>query len=89
MLAKELFPIFEPEDLIGLPYYRCYVKLIVDGKPSRPFSGKVMRDSGPRQNQAKPRLDPKTGGGMTTSSRNRDGRARSPRRRRGCLWISV
>ena len=42
MLAKELFPIFEPEDLVGLPYYRMYVKLIVDGKPARPFSARVL-----------------------------------------------
>ena len=43
MIAKELFPVFAWEDLVTLPYYRFYVKLIVDGKPMRPFSGKVMR----------------------------------------------
>ena len=42
MLAKELFPVFEPEDLVSLPYYRMYVRLIVDAKPTRPFSGRVI-----------------------------------------------
>ena len=60
MLAKELFPIFEPEHLIGLPYYRMYVKLIVDAKPMRPFSGIVMRDFERRQNQNEPRIEPQT-----------------------------
>jgi hypothetical protein len=60
LLAKELFPIFAPEDLVTLPYYRMYVKLIVDGKPTRPFNGMTILDGELRQNQAKPRIEPKT-----------------------------
>jgi len=43
MLAKELFPVFQLEDLLTMPYYRFYVKLIVGGAPARPFSAKVVR----------------------------------------------
>jgi len=43
MLAKELFPVFQAEDLVTMPYYRMYVKLIVDGKPTRPFSASVVK----------------------------------------------
>ena len=42
MVAKELFPVFEPEDLVTLPYYRAYAKLVIDGKPARPFSAKTL-----------------------------------------------
>ena len=42
-LAKELFPVFEPEDLLSVPYYRMNVRLTVDGMPARPFSAKVVK----------------------------------------------
>jgi hypothetical protein len=60
VVQNELFPIFAKEDLVALPHYRAYVRLMIDGKPSRPFSARVMRDFEPGQNQAQPRIEPKT-----------------------------
>lgn len=41
-LAKEFTPIFEMEDLLSLPNYNIYLKLMVDGMPSRPFSATTL-----------------------------------------------
>jgi hypothetical protein len=37
-LAKEFAPIFGVQDLINLPNFDIYLKLMIDGMPSRPFS---------------------------------------------------
>ena len=37
-MAKEMYPEFDVEDFINLPNYKIYLKLMIDGKPSRPFS---------------------------------------------------
>ncbi|MFO1086541.1 MAG: TraM recognition domain-containing protein [Reyranellaceae bacterium] len=37
-LAKEFSPIFDADDLIALPNYHIFLKLMIDGTPSRPFS---------------------------------------------------
>lgn len=37
-MAKEMYPDFDVEDFINLPNYKIYLKLMIDGKPSRPFS---------------------------------------------------
>ncbi len=37
-LAREFQPTFDVEDLIQLPNRRIYVRLMIDGTPSRPFS---------------------------------------------------
>jgi type IV secretory pathway TraG/TraD family ATPase VirD4 len=37
-MTKEMFPEFDVEDFINLPNYKIYLKLMIDGKPSRPFS---------------------------------------------------
>jgi len=37
-LEKEFFPEFTAQDLINLPNYAVYIKLMVDGVTSRPFS---------------------------------------------------
>jgi hypothetical protein len=42
MLERELFPVFQKEDVVGLPHYRCYVRLMVNGVPTRPFSARVI-----------------------------------------------
>ena len=42
ILAKELFPVFEPVDLINLPNYAIYVKLLIDGMPTKPFSAVTL-----------------------------------------------
>ena len=41
-LAHEFQPTFEVEDLINLPNRDMYVKLMIDGTPSRPFSSRTM-----------------------------------------------
>ena len=38
ILCKEFSPIFTEEDLINLPKYNVYLKLMIDGVASRPFS---------------------------------------------------
>ncbi|MBL7819455.1 MAG: type IV secretion system DNA-binding domain-containing protein [Saprospiraceae bacterium] len=38
ILTKEMYPEFDVEDFINLPNYKIYLKLMIDGKPSRPFS---------------------------------------------------
>jgi type IV secretory pathway TraG/TraD family ATPase VirD4 len=42
-LAKEFQPRFEPVDLIQLPNYHVYLKLMIDGMPSKPFSAITIR----------------------------------------------
>ncbi|MBK9722009.1 MAG: type IV secretion system DNA-binding domain-containing protein [Saprospiraceae bacterium] len=37
-MAKEMYPEFDVEDFINLANYHIYLKLMIDGKPSRPFS---------------------------------------------------
>jgi len=38
LMAKEMYPEFDVQDLINLPNFKIYLKLLIDGKPSRPFS---------------------------------------------------
>lgn len=46
ILAKEFQPTFEIEDLLNLPNYRTYLKLMIDGTLSRPFSSSIERNIG-------------------------------------------
>jgi type IV secretory pathway TraG/TraD family ATPase VirD4 len=41
-LSKEMFPEFCLEDFINLPNYHIYLKLMIDGAPSRPFSALTL-----------------------------------------------
>jgi Type IV secretion-system coupling protein DNA-binding domain len=41
VIAKEFHPVFVEEDLINLPRYSCYMKLMIDGETSQPFSAKT------------------------------------------------
>jgi hypothetical protein len=41
-LAKEFHPVFNADDLINLPRYSMYLKLMIDGTTSRPFSAYTM-----------------------------------------------
>jgi CxxC-x17-CxxC domain-containing protein len=41
-LAKEFAPVFTEEDLVNLPKYEMYLKLMIDGIASSPFSGKGL-----------------------------------------------
>ena len=45
VLARELAPTFEPEDLLRLPNFNIYLKLMIDGEPSKPFSAETIASS--------------------------------------------
>src|SRR5579871_4112080 len=38
LLAKEFYPVFGASDLTNLPNHHIYLKLLIDGAPSQPFS---------------------------------------------------
>ena len=44
-LAKEFQPKFDVEDLLNLPNHDIYLKLMIDGTPSKPFSARAWRRS--------------------------------------------
>jgi type IV secretory pathway TraG/TraD family ATPase VirD4 len=43
ILEKEFTPEVRMLDLVGLPNYNIYLKIMIDGKVSRPFSGETVR----------------------------------------------
>ena len=45
LLAREFAPKFEAIDLQSLPNYDIYIKLLIDGTPSRPFSATTLLPS--------------------------------------------
>ncbi|WP_374652294.1 type IV secretion system DNA-binding domain-containing protein [Dongia sp.] len=45
ILTKEFLPKFDTEDLLNLPNYQMYLKLMIDGVPSPPFSAVSLRPS--------------------------------------------
>ncbi len=42
-VAWELSPKFEAEDLLSLPNFSVYLRLMIDGTPSQPFSAETLR----------------------------------------------
>ena len=42
LMAKEFYPVFSSEDFIALPNYSIYLRLMIDGKPSLPFSADTI-----------------------------------------------
>ncbi len=40
-IAREFSPTFEPDDLIRLPNFQMYLKLLINGQPSRSFSAET------------------------------------------------
>jgi type IV secretory pathway TraG/TraD family ATPase VirD4 len=42
-LFKEYQPIYSIGDYVNLPNYEIYLKLMIDGKPSKPFSATTIR----------------------------------------------
>jgi hypothetical protein len=42
LLAREFEPVFAPMDLLNLPNHDTYLKLMIDGTPSRPFSARTL-----------------------------------------------
>ncbi len=45
ILAKEFQPEFDVHDLLNLPNYGIYLKLMIDGQPGKPFSARTIRES--------------------------------------------
>jgi hypothetical protein len=45
-LSREFQPVFDVEDLLNLPNRSFYLKLMIEGAPSRPFSGRTLDLSG-------------------------------------------
>src|SRR5437870_6012370 len=45
VLEKEFHPVFAANDLINLPNYRIYLRLMIDGVVSKPFSAQTMAAS--------------------------------------------
>lgn len=41
-LAREFAPVFSAEDFISLPLYHIYIRLLIDGESSRPFSATTL-----------------------------------------------
>jgi len=41
-LAREFYPVFEESDLVNLPNYHIYLKLLIDGVTSRAFSATTL-----------------------------------------------
>ncbi len=44
LIARHFEPKFEPLDLIRLPNYHLYLRLMIDGQPSSPFSAETVAD---------------------------------------------
>lgn len=42
LLAKEFYPVFQAVDFVNLPRFSMYLKLMIDGGISQPFSGKLF-----------------------------------------------
>ena len=41
-LAREFYPIFSETDFVNLPQYHIYLKLLIDGAPSKGFSAVTL-----------------------------------------------
>jgi type IV secretory pathway TraG/TraD family ATPase VirD4 len=61
-IAREFDPVFTGTDVLTLPNYHIYLKLLVDGEPSKPFSATTL----PAGNA--PMHGPMTGGSHASSS---------------------
>jgi len=42
LLSREFMDVVTPKDIIGLPNYEVYIRLMISGAPSRPFSGRTI-----------------------------------------------
>jgi DNA helicase HerA-like ATPase len=42
VLVRELAPEFDAEDILRLPNFRFYIRLLIDGAVSRPFSAETL-----------------------------------------------
>lgn len=41
IMAEEFYPVFKVDDFINLPRFEFYIKLLIDGMTSKPFSAKL------------------------------------------------
>jgi hypothetical protein len=55
ILAKEFYPDFSVEDLINLPNYQIYLKLMIDGAVSKSFSAETFGAAGTLESFGKTR----------------------------------
>ena len=44
-MAKEFYPKFDFDDIANLPNYKIYLKLMIDGSPSKPFSADTLKSN--------------------------------------------
>jgi hypothetical protein len=42
VMAEEFYPVISTDDFISLPRYCTYLKLLIDGMGSRPFSATTL-----------------------------------------------
>jgi len=42
-VARELSPTFEADDLLSLPNFAVYLRLMIQGEPSRAFSARAIQ----------------------------------------------
>ncbi len=45
-MVDEIFPEFDVQDFINRPNYKIFLKLMFDGRPSRPISGNTLTNQG-------------------------------------------
>lgn len=45
VLAEEFYPVFSQSDLINLPRFHIYLKLLIDGTTSKPFSAITLEEN--------------------------------------------
>ncbi len=50
-LAKEFAPVFDQGDLINIDKFHAYIKLLIDGVASQPFSIKTLKEENPTNEQ--------------------------------------
>jgi hypothetical protein len=53
ILEEEYLPVFTKEDLVNLPQYHIYLKLLIDGTTSRPFSAVTLLNNNVRYSYQK------------------------------------
>lgn len=58
VMARQFEPLFEPIDLMNLPNRRFYLRLMIDGAPSRPFSATTVTPDEALRLQAASRARP-------------------------------
>lgn len=50
-MAQEFYPVFKASDFVELENFHIYLRLMINGKPSKPFSAKTITKNGLLDNQ--------------------------------------